>query len=58
MNLAIMLTAAREGAQLANHVEALSLIKEKGIIKGAHVHDRISGTEFDICAKVVVNATG
>ena len=28
MNLAIALTAAREGASVANHVEAVGLIKE------------------------------
>jgi len=28
MNLAIALTAAREGASVANHVEVVSLIKE------------------------------
>ncbi len=29
MNVAIAMTAAREGAALANHVEVISLIKEK-----------------------------
>ena len=32
MNVAIAMTAAREGATLANHVEVVSLIKEK--VKG------------------------
>lgn len=58
MNLAIALTAAREGAKLANHVEVLSLIKEKDIVKGVHVRDQLTGNEWNIFAKVVVNATG
>ena len=58
MNLAIALTAAREGAKLANHVEVLSLIKEKDIVKGVHVRDQFTGNEWNIFAKVVVNATG
>lgn len=58
MNLAIALTAAREGAKVANHVEVLSLIKEKDLVKGAHVRDVLTGKEWNIFAKVVVNATG
>ena len=58
MNLAIALTAAREGAKLANHVQVLSLIKEKGHVKGALVRDILSGEEWQVYAKVVVNATG
>ena len=58
MNLAIALTAAREGAAIANHVEVTSLIKEGGVVRGAHVRDTLTGKEWDVMAKVVVNATG
>ncbi len=58
MNLAIGLTAAREGATITNHVEVLSLIKEKGIVKGATVRDTLNGDQWEIYAKVVINATG
>lgn len=58
MNLAIALTATREGAKIANHVEVLSLIKEKEIVKGAHVRDTLTGKEWNVFAKVIVNATG
>lgn len=64
MNLAIGLTAVRHGASAANHVEVLSLLKKKvegaeeERVCGAHVRDLISGEEFDIKAKCVVNATG
>ncbi|CAI4225831.1 unnamed protein product [Auanema sp. JU1783] len=59
MNLAIILTAIRHGAKCANHVKVEHLIKdENGKVKGAHVRDSMSGGEFDIKAKAVVNATG
>ena len=67
MNIALGLTAAREGAHVGNHVEVMSLIKEKSTgesgeteetIRGAHVRDMVTGKEWDIRAKVVVNATG
>ena len=58
MNLAIALTAVREGAKLANHVEVLSLIKEKGHVQGVRVRDVFTGDEWEVYAKVIVNATG
>ena len=30
----------------------------RNMVKGAHVHDRLTGKQWDIRAKVVVNATG
>ncbi|VDO72528.1 unnamed protein product [Heligmosomoides polygyrus] len=59
MNLAIVLTAIRHGAKCANHVKVERLIKDaNGKIAGAHVKDMVSGNEWDIKAKTVVNATG
>ncbi|XP_041374020.1 glycerol-3-phosphate dehydrogenase, mitochondrial-like isoform X2 [Gigantopelta aegis] len=63
MNIAIALTAVRMGGSLTNHVEVLSLLKEscedgKEVVCGAHVKDQITGKEFDIKAKCVINATG
>ncbi|XP_065182333.1 glycerol-3-phosphate dehydrogenase, mitochondrial-like [Sycon ciliatum] len=65
MCLAIALSAAREGATLANYVEVNGLIKEKSetdggkeVIRGVQVVDRMTGEEFTIRAKCVVNATG
>ncbi|KAJ7389044.1 glycerol-3-phosphate dehydrogenase [Desmophyllum pertusum] len=64
MNLAIALTAVRHGASVANHMEVLSLLKKKEdgkedeVVCGAHVRDVLTGEEFDIKAKCVVNATG
>ncbi|XP_071822474.1 glycerol-3-phosphate dehydrogenase, mitochondrial-like [Apostichopus japonicus] len=63
MNIAIALTAARMGATIANHMEVLRLIKMKNEegeeeIRGAVLLDRVSGKEYNVMAKCVVNATG
>ena len=60
MGLTIALTAAQEGAAIANRVEVVSLLKDPGTgqVNGARVQDRLTGVEWDIAAKVVVNATG
>uniref|UniRef100_A0A8C2AQG8 glycerol-3-phosphate dehydrogenase n=1 Tax=Cyprinus carpio TaxID=7962 RepID=A0A8C2AQG8_CYPCA len=64
MNLAIALTAARHGAAIANYTEVVHLLKKPdpktGQVKvcGAHCRDIITGQEFDVRAKCVINATG
>jgi glycerol-3-phosphate dehydrogenase len=59
MNLAIALTAAEMGATTVNHCSVVSLIKtEEGTVSGARVHDHMSGLEYDVKAKCVINATG
>ncbi len=56
--LATMRAAARAGALVANYVEATSLLKPDGRVRGAIVRDVLSGDSFTIQANVVVNATG
>ncbi|MCA9836618.1 MAG: FAD-dependent oxidoreductase [Trueperaceae bacterium] len=58
MNISIALTAAQQGAVLANHVEVTELHKQGGKLTGASVKDTLSGDSFSIRAKVLVNATG
>ncbi|KAF1382483.1 hypothetical protein PFLUV_G00144250 [Perca fluviatilis] len=64
MNLAIALTAARYGAAIANYTEVVHLLKRadpqtgKERVCEAHCRDRITGQEFDVRAKCVINATG
>ncbi|KAM4609157.1 glycerol-3-phosphate dehydrogenase, mitochondrial-like [Polymixia lowei] len=64
MNLAIALTAARYGAAIANYTEVVHLLKRadpqtgKERVYGAHCRDVITGQEFDVRAKCVINATG
>ncbi|CAG2053062.1 unnamed protein product, partial [Timema podura] len=63
MNLAVALTATRHGATVANHVKVLALHKAKeqdGSEKlcGARVKDELTGKEWDVHCKCVINATG
>ena len=58
MCLSIAITAARLGASVANHVEVLDLIKTEGLVAGAKVKNKLTGEEFQIKAKSVINATG
>ena len=67
MNLALALTAAREGATIANHVTVTGLIKEqrkvedgttKEVVCGAKMKDCLTGNEWITRAKSVINATG
>ncbi|XP_061899540.1 glycerol-3-phosphate dehydrogenase, mitochondrial [Entelurus aequoreus] len=64
MNLAIALTAARYGAAMANYTEVVHLLKKKDPqtgsdkVYGARCRDVLTGEEFDVKAKCVINATG
>jgi len=59
MCLAIALTATRHGATVANHVRVCSLLKDAaGKCCGAHLRDELTGKEWDVKAKSVINATG
>jgi len=60
MCLGIALTAAAKGAVLANHVEVTGITIDTTAdrVVGAAVKDNMSGAQFNIRAKCVVNATG
>ncbi|VDD90094.1 unnamed protein product [Enterobius vermicularis] len=59
MNLSVILTAIRLGAKAVNHTKVEGFLKNKdGTLCGAHVKDMLTGDEWDIKAKAVVNATG
>ncbi|XP_071043850.1 glycerol-3-phosphate dehydrogenase, mitochondrial [Parasteatoda tepidariorum] len=59
MNLAIIMTAARLGANVANHVGVTELLKnDSQKVCGAKVKDMITGKDWNIHAKCVINATG
>lgn len=60
MNLMIAFTAAQAGAAICNRVEVVNLIKDErsGACSGARVRNTLTSEEWDIRAKVVVNATG
>jgi glycerol-3-phosphate dehydrogenase len=58
--LSFALAADLSGATLANHVEAIDLLRQDGNrVAGAQVRDRLSGgSSFDVRAKVTLNAAG
>ncbi|GAB1600952.1 glycerol-3-phosphate dehydrogenase, mitochondrial-like isoform X2 [Argonauta hians] len=63
MNIVLAMTAIRMGGTLANRVEAKELIKEKDDngnekVCGAVVHDCLTGDEWPVRARCVINATG
>jgi len=54
----VALAAARAGAVLANHVEALGPLGGDGRVEGARVRDVLTGGEHDIRAAVTILAAG
>jgi glycerol-3-phosphate dehydrogenase len=56
--LANVTAAAEAGATVLNYAEVVSLRTVAGKVRGAEVHDRLSGEIVDVEARAVVNATG
>ncbi len=50
--------AHRRGALLVNHARVVGLLHAQGRVAGAQVVDESSGRQFEVQARVVVNATG
>lgn len=58
MTLAFLKSAVSNGAVIANYAEVLTLLVDGNKVFGVKVVDRLTGEEFDIQAKVIVNAAG
>lgn len=58
MAISLAQTAENHGASLINYCGVTSLIKDGDMITGVTAQDEFSGEEFNILAKVVINATG
>lgn len=58
LTIAFAAAADRAGADLLNYGEAVSALRADGGIGGMRIRDRVSGDQFDIRAKIVVNAAG
>lgn len=56
--VAMARTAFENGAAVANYVRVERLIKENGKVVGVSARNCLGGAEFEIKAKVVINATG
>jgi glycerol-3-phosphate dehydrogenase len=51
-------TAADHGASMVNYARVTGLLKSNGMVDGVQVSDQLSGEEFEINGRVVINATG
>lgn len=58
MTLSFVLSAAKAGAQVANHLEVIGFLRDADRLLGVRVRDRLAGQELEIRARVVVNAAG
>ncbi len=58
LTLALISTAARYGATIANYSEVVSFVEEDEKVRGAVIRDRFSGQEVAVHARHIVNATG
>ncbi|WP_432036600.1 glycerol-3-phosphate dehydrogenase/oxidase [Streptomyces cucumeris] len=55
---ALVRTAARYGAHVANRARVVGVLREGARVVGARVHDLEQGGEFEVRARQVVNASG
>jgi glycerol-3-phosphate dehydrogenase len=55
---AMVRTAARAGAAVANYCDVTALVLQGGRVAGARVEDRLGGERFEVRARTVVNAAG
>lgn len=51
-------SCADHGGYVLNYCQVIGLLKDAGLVSGVKVKDLESGTEYDIKAKAVINATG
>lgn len=58
MAVALALTAHERGAAVINHVGVIGFLKAGGKIEGARARDSLSGEEFEVRARTVVNSAG
>ena len=56
--LSFLHSADRAGAALANHAEATGFLGGPGKVEGLKVRDALTGEEFDLRARLVINAAG
>jgi glycerol-3-phosphate dehydrogenase len=58
LTFAFAAAADREGADMANYVEAVKPIRDGSRITGMEVRDRLGDATFPVRARITVNATG
>ncbi len=58
LTMALIRTAAQQGAAIANYAEATAFVPENEKLAGAVIRDNLSHQEFTVRARHIVNATG
>ncbi|WP_043930840.1 glycerol-3-phosphate dehydrogenase/oxidase [Bacillus sp. EB01] len=58
LTIEVMKKAIEKGATALNYAKVIKLLYNEGIVYGAVVEDVLTGEEYEIYAKKVVNATG
>ena len=59
LTLSFVLSAAKEGAVIANYVEAMSLMRDGSQVRGVRARDVLSGEDgLELRGRLVVNAAG
>lgn len=58
LTLEVLKTARRHGALIVNYTEATGFLYRNGRVSGIRAVDRMTGEEYEIYAKKIVNATG
>lgn len=58
LNLALLISAARAGADALNYVEATGFLRQQNQITGIHIKDVLRGDSWAVRARVVVNCAG
>jgi glycerol-3-phosphate dehydrogenase len=56
--LSFLQSAVRAGTDAANYVEAIKFLRDGRQVKGIRAQDHLTGNVLDVCAKIVVNASG
>jgi glycerol-3-phosphate dehydrogenase len=56
--LAFVISASQAGAEVANYVRVVGFLKDKNKIIGVKARDELTGDQFEIRAKMVVNNSG
>ena len=58
LTLSFAKAAVKHGAVLANYTEACGTLRDGQRFTGIKAHDHLSGQDFDVRARVIVNASG
>jgi glycerol-3-phosphate dehydrogenase len=58
LTVAVLRTAAQRGAVITNYTEVIGFTRADGKLNGAQVRDVLSGHEFTVTARHIINAAG